>query len=102
MPVSDQALSQLVRIYLLSVGAVSFKKKDISEVLGMPHLVAEVQEIALDHVEGEQRHAVADVRAGVRRHPADIHPNLPGLDCLEWFLLPGERVIDAQFFGHDV
>src|SRR5262249_24371515 len=59
-------------------------------------LVAAIRQVALDGVEDDRANHVAEVAGLVDGRTADVHTDLTGHDRLEGFLLPGQRVIDAQ------
>ena len=56
---------------------------DVGDVDHPGHLVAEVDEVALDRVEDDRTDHVADVAGRVDRRPADVHADLAGMDRLE-------------------
>ena len=69
---------------------------DVGDVDDPGHLVAEVDEVALDRVEDHRPDHVADVAGRIDRRAADVHPDLAGLDRLERLLGLTQSVINAQ------
>ena len=66
---------------------------DVGEVLNKGHIVADVFEIAAQHVEHDKGSGVADVKIIVDRRPAGVHFDLSRFDGFKGFLAVGHRVV---------
>src|SRR5215204_4775733 len=62
----------------------------------MAHLVTAVLEVTTNHVERRERHAMANMGAGIRRDTANVHPDFARLDGAQRFLAPGLGVVHAD------
>ncbi len=72
---------------------------DVGDIHHPRDLVAEIHEVSLDRVEDHRPDHVADVTGRIDRRAADVHPDLAGLDRLEWLLGLTQCVINAQWHG---
>jgi len=72
---------------------------DVGEVLDVEDVIAEVLEIAADHVEGHRGPAVPEVAAVVHGRPADVHSHPPLFYGRERLFPVAERVVDHQLVG---
>ena len=72
---------------------------DVGDVAHIGHLVAQLQQPTVDHVEGHHHARMAHVAQVVDGHAADIHAHLARHDGLEDFGATGQRVVDAQGHG---
>ncbi len=95
-PGRDQPLSQVVGGDALLVGAVDDLVVDVGEVLRVPDGVSQVLEIPPDHVKGDGRHAMTDVRMVIDGNAADVHPHDVRLDGLEWLLATRHGVVNVE------
>ena len=68
----------------------------IRDVLHIAHRVAEMAQIALDHVEGDITFRVTEVRRAVHGGSAHVHPHKTGGEGLEDFFFAGERVVNGK------
>ena len=68
----------------------------VGHVLHEGDIEAAPDEVAADHVEGDERARVADVDAVVHRRPADVHGDLPRLDRFEVHLLAAARIVQLD------
>src|SRR5262249_25095716 len=96
--VGGDALGQLLPIDVLPGGLVDDLVIDVGDVDDEGHLVANVRQVAFDGIEDDRADHVADVAGFVDGRAAQVHADLAGPDGAELFLLPGQRVVDAQ--GH--
>ena len=72
---------------------------DVGDVADIGHLVAQLQQPAVDHVERHHHARMAHVAQVVDGHAADVHAHLSRLDGLEDFDATAQRVVDAQGHG---
>ena len=75
------------------VGTVDDFIVDVGEILNEGHIVADVFEIAAQHVEHDKGSGVADVKIIVDRRAAGIHFDFPSFDGFKGFLAVGHRVV---------
>ena len=69
---------------------------DVGDVAHERHLIAARPQVAGDHIEGDQRPRVADVKQVVDRWAADIHPDLARAERLEGHLALQQGVVDCD------
>ena len=77
--VGRHALGQLLDRRPVFLGLHDQLVVDVGDVHHPGHLVAEVDQVALDRVEDHRPDHVADVAGRVDRRPADVHADLAGL-----------------------
>ena len=75
---------------------------DVAQVHGMLDLVAAIFEVAAQDVGKDQAAAKAQVGRSVQAGAAGIDGHFAGRNGLELFDLPGERVVEAERFGHGI
>ncbi len=69
---------------------------NVGNVTNEHNFVARRFEPAADHVEGDERAAVADVAVVVDRHAADVHAHAPGFNRFERLLFSGKSRINRK------
>ena len=97
---ADVGFRQLDRRDAGLLGAGDDLVVDVGEVAHEGDVVAEEAQVAEHDVEGHQRARVADVRAVVDRHAADVHADFAGKQRDEFFEAAGQCVVEFQ--GHMV
>ena len=85
---------------VVALVGIVLKMAHIGDVAHVAHLVAQVLEVAEEHVEGDGRPGVAQVRVAVHRGAAHVHAHVGRVDGLEELLAAGEGVVDKQFVFH--
>src|SRR3972149_6319833 len=70
---------------------------DISDILDMPHFVAEMHQRPPQPVGQHERAQIADVNEAIDRRPASVQPDLARLDRTEDFFSARERIVETQF-----
>ena len=70
----------------------------VREILNERHLVADVLQIAANHVPRHRRARVSDMRMVVRRHAADVNLHLPRRHRHEDRLFARHRIVHSDFF----
>ena len=69
---------------------------DIGNIPDISYLVAQVPEVADNHVEADKGPSVPDVAVVIDGYAADVHSDFPGLDGLELFLFPCKGIVDSE------
>ena len=100
MEVGDQSLRKLAGRDTFALRAHNDLVVDIGEIDDMPNFIADVLEIAPDHVEDDGRHRMADVRVVIRRDSADVHAHHAGFDRLERLDFPRKGAVELQAVSH--
>ena len=70
---------------VLTLVGIMLQVAHIGDVAHIAHLVAQLLQVAEQHVEGDGRTGVAQVRVAIDRGAADVHPHLSGFDRYEFF-----------------
>ena len=78
----------LCNLVLALVGIV-LEVSDVGDVADVAHLVADVHQIAVEHVEGDGRAGVAEVSVAIDGGAADVHADTAFVDGAEKFFLMG-------------
>ncbi len=95
----DVPLRHLPEVHPLLAGAVDDLVVHVGEVLDVGHLVAQVLQVAADHVARHEGEHVPHVGLVLDGHAADVHAHLAGAQGLELAEGAGHAVVDAE--GHD-
>jgi hypothetical protein len=97
--VVDERLRVVVQRHALAQRAADRLVVHVGEVHHELHLVAAELQVAAQEVREEERPHVADVRRGVHRGAAGVHPDLAGLQGDELFFAARQGVVEADRHG---
>ena len=81
---------------VVALVGVMLQVSHIGDVAHIAHLVADVLQVAEEHVEGDGGARVAQMRVAIDGGSADIHAHVGGVDRLEPLLLAVQRIVDDQ------
>lgn len=79
---------------------VVFEVAHIGYVSYIPHLVAQMAQVAIQNIESDSRSGVSQMGITIDRWPADIHAHHPLVNGGEELLLTGEAVVYQQITVH--
>jgi hypothetical protein len=92
----DVGVGDGLEIRALTVRPINDLVVHVGEVADKGHLHADVAQVADQDVEDHGRAGVSDVAVVIGRDAADIHGHMAGLERDEFFLFPGEAVVDLH------
>ncbi len=79
--------------FVLALVSIVLQMAHVGDVADVAHLVAQVLEVAEKEVEGDGWTGVSEVSITIDGRAADVHPDAPGSERLEEFLLPAQGII---------
>ena len=104
-------LHHLHRLQLLQTGllgylvlafvGVVFQMAHVGDVAHIAHLVAQMLEVAEQHIERDGRTGVAQMSVAIHRRAAYIHAHMTFVEGAEEFLRTRQRVINKQLVIHN-
>ena len=86
--------ARFFRYFVLAFVGVMLKVAYVGYVAHVPHLVAEVLQVAEKHVKRDGGACVSQVRVAVDGGAAYVHAHVGGVQRFEAFLPPCERIVD--------
>ena len=87
---------------VLALVGIMLKMAHVGDVAHIAHLVAQLLQVAEQHVEGDGRTGVAQVRVAIDRGAAHVHAHHGLTEGHEVFLAPCEGIVDEQWVFHFV
>ena len=86
----------LLADFVLAVIGIAGEVAYIGDVPHVPDLVSEVDQVAVDHIEGEEGPYVAEVHVAVDGGSADVHPHVGRVVRLETLFFARERIAQVE------
>ena len=92
--------ARLLGNLVLALVGVMLEMADVGDVAHVAHLVAQLLQVAEQHVEGNGRTGMTQVRVAIDRGAADVHAHHRLVQRHEVLLASGEGIVDEKGMFH--